>query len=270
MNEQFSFAELFGAKGVRMAAVAALSMLALFLLVLTLNSGFSLARLGIPYANTITVEATGKAEAVPNIAAISFSVTESGDTVEAAQTKATAKTNAALALLKEQGIEDKDVKTTGYNVYPKYDYPQPCYGEVCPMYPSREPKIIGYEVSQSIEVKVRDTKKTGAVLQGLGTLNVQNIYGPNFMVDDDTSVRDDARAKAIKNAKEKAQALAKDLGVNLGRVVSFSENSGGYPYPMYDKAMGMGGAMESGAPAPELPTGENETTVSVMITYEIW
>lgn len=270
MNERFSFEELFSTKGVRMGLVAVLSILALFLLVLTINAGFNLTRFGAPYANTITVEATGDATAVPDVAIISFSVVENADTVEDAQTAATEKMNSALAYLKGQSIEEKDIKTTGYNVYPKYEYPQPCYGTVCPMM-EREPRIIGYEVSQSVEVKVRDTAKTGTVLQGIGSLEVQNISGPNFSVDDADSVKEEARMEAIKNAREKARALARELGVNLGKVVSFSENTGYYPYPMYDKAMGMGGAeMAASAPAPELPVGENETTISVMITYEIW
>lgn len=269
MEDRFSFDELFSGKGARIALVAALSMLALFLLVLTVNAAFNLSRFGMPYANTITVEAVGEATVVANIATISFSVTEKATTVEDAQTAATEKTNAALAFLRDSGIEEKDIKTTGYSVNPTYSYQQPCYSGVCPEY--REPEITGYEVSQSIEVKVRDTKKTGEVLQGLGNLSVQNIYGPNFTVDDDDAVRESAREEAIKKAKEKARALAKDLGVNLGRVVSFSENSGYYPYPMYDMAYGKGGMMESAAaPAPDLPVGENETNVSVMITYEIW
>jgi uncharacterized protein YggE len=251
-----------------MALVSALSMLALFLLVLTINATFNLSRFGMPYANTITVEAVGEATAVPNIASISFSIQEKADTVEAAQTAATEKTNAALAFLKDSGIEEKDIKTVAYNVTPTYKYQQPCYSGVCPDY--REPEITGYEVWQTVEVKVRDTKKTGEVLQGLGNLSVGNIYGPNFTVDDDEAVKASAREDAIKKAKEKARLLAKDLGVNLGRVVSFYENSG--YYPMYDSmAYGKGGdMMEVAAPAPELPVGETETTVSISITYEIW
>lgn len=269
MEDRFSFEDLFGGKAARMALVGALSMLALFLLVLTINSAFNLFRFGMPYANSITVEATGEASAVPNIASISFSVQEKADTVDVAQTAATEKTNAALAFLKDSGIEEKDIKTTGYSVNPMYSYQQPCYSGVCPEY--REPEIIGYEVSQTVEVKVRDTKKTGEVLQGLGNLSVGNIYGPNFTVDDDDAVRQSAREDAIKKAKEKAHALAKELGVNLGRVVSFYENTG--YYPMYDSmAYGKGGDMMevASAPAPELPVGENETSVSVSITYEIW
>ena len=139
----------------------------------------------------------------------------------------------------------------------------------CPPVTS-SPKIIGYEVSQSIQVKVRDTAKAGQVLEGLGSLGVQNISGPNFTVDDEDAVRAAAREEAIKEAREKAKVLAKQLGVSLGKVTSFYENEGGYPMYGYGKG---GAAMESdirvSAVAPTLPMGENETNVSVTVTYEI-
>lgn len=267
MNESFGETFMKATKSVRMAATAALGILALFLLALTINAFGNLGRSENPYMNTITVEGTGKAATIPNIATIDFSVTEKGTTVAEAQTKATEKTNAALAAVDKLGVEKKDVKTVAYNVSPEYEYPQPCYGGVCPA--SQNPKIIGYQVAQTVEVKVRDTAKAGDVLQALGTLNVQNISGPNFTVDEDDAIRNDARKEAIDNAKAKAKALAAQLGVSLGKVVTFYENTGGYP--MYD-TYAKGGMManEMAAPsAPSLPSGEHETSVTVMITYEI-
>ena len=268
MNESFADVFIKATKPVRLAATAALGVLALFLLALTINAFGNIGRSENPYMNTITVEGTGKAASIPNIATIDFSVTEKAATVAQAQKMATEKTDAALKALDEQGVAKKDVKTIAYNVSPEYEYPQPCYGGICPA--TQNPKIIGYQVSQTVEVKVRDTAKAGDVLQALGTLNVQNISGPNFMVDEDDAIRNDARKEAIDNAKAKAHALASQLGVRLGKVISFSENQG--YYPMFNKAYGMGGAtmdMALEAPAPQLPTGENETSVTVMITYEI-
>ncbi len=267
MNESWQETIVRISKPVRYAAAVALILLALFLLVKTLDLvAYGIGRSDMYPTNTITVEGTGEATAIPNIATITFSVTESGTTVGEAQTKATTKMDSALAFVKKSGVEEKDIKTTSYNVYPKYDNQAPCYGGVCPAY---NPRIIGYEVTQSIEVKVRDTAKAGDVLQGLGSTGVQNIYGPNFTLDDEDSVKSEAREKAIKEAREKAQVLAKQLGVSLGKVVSFYENSGGYP--MYEKGMGgaMDAAMTNEAPAPSLPVGENESSVSVSITYEI-
>lgn len=267
MNDSFAETFVKATKPVRYTAAAALGVLALFLLALTINAFGNIGRSENPYMNTITVDGTGKAAAIPNIATIDFSVTETSATVGDAQTKATEKTNAALAAVDKLGVDKKDVKTIAYNVYPQYESQQPCYGGICP---TTNPKITGYQVSQTVEVKVRDTAKAGDVLQALGTLNVQNISGPNFTVDEDDAVKSAARKEAIDNAKAKAKALADELGVHLGKVVSFNENTGGYPYPMYN--YGKGGVamdMAQSAPAPSLPTGENETSVTVTITYEI-
>lgn len=251
-------------KPVRYAAAAALSVLALFLLVLTLNALGNIGRSDNPYMNTITVEGRGTGTAIPDIATVSFSVTERGATVAEAQDKATAKTDAALAAVSGLAIDEKDVKTLSYNVYPQYES-IPCYNGICP---TGSPRIIGYEVSQTVEVKIRETGKAGDVLQALGSLNVQNISGPNFTVDEEDGLRGVAREAAIENAKAKAEALADQLGVRLGKVVSFYENTG--PYPMYGYGGGMdAGIMEKAQSAPSLPAGEQETEVSVSITYEI-
>jgi uncharacterized protein YggE len=253
-------------KPVRVAATAALIFLALFLAAKAFDAFGNLGRSSIYPSSTITVQGTGEATAIPDVARISFSVTEDAGTVAAAQEAATAKTDAALAALKDLDIEEADVKTLSYNVYPQYEY-QNCYNAYCPPTTS-SPKIIGYEVSQTIEVTVRDTAKAGDVLQALGTTEVQNISGPNFTVDGADSVKAEAREIAIAEAKEKAKMLAKELGVSLGKVVSFYEDQ---PYPMYDYGYGGDMRMESAAAqsAPTLPVGEQETSVTVSITYEI-
>jgi uncharacterized protein YggE len=95
------------------------------------------------------------------------------------------------------------------------------------------------------------------------------MSGPNFTIDKEDVLKEQARKMAIDEAKEKAEKLSKDLGVKLVRIVSFSENNGGYGMPMYyDKEMS---AVSSAgrAPAPELPTGENKIISNVTITYEI-
>src|SRR5581483_3202372 len=102
-------------------------------------------------------------------------------------------------------------------------------------------------------------------LQKLGTLGVQNINGPDFQVDDPTAVQDEARGKAIDDARTKAETLAKQLHVRLGKVVSYNENGGYFPQPVYAAA---GKAMDAATP-PSLPTGTNETDVTVSVTYEI-
>ena len=106
------------------------------------------------------------------------------------------------------------------------------------------------------------------MLGGLGKLGVQNVNGPAFALDDSTAGYAAARADAINKAKAQAELLADQLDVRLGKIVNFSESSGGYPYPMY--GYGMGGDMAiAKAETPNVPTGENTYNASVSITYEI-
>lgn len=114
---------------------------------------------------------------------------------------------------------------------------------------------------------MRDLTKVGELLSGLGKLSVQNVSGPAFALDDANAGYDAARADAISNAKTQASLLAKQLGVRLGKIVNFSESSGGNAYPMM---YGLGGGIsEAKAVMPEVPVGENTYNASVSITYEI-
>ncbi|KND50720.1 MAG: hypothetical protein AB198_01300 [Parcubacteria bacterium C7867-003] len=250
-------------------------LLAVFLGVQVLTSLKNLSYIGkgVYPSNVIAVNGTGEVLAVPDIASFSFSVVEEGKTVKQAQDKATQKINSILEAVKGMGIEDKDIKTTGYNSYPKYDYQQ----TVCTMqYPSYCPPgkqvLTGYEVSQSITVKVRNTEKAGDVLTKVGELGAGNISGLDFVVDDLEAVKAEAREKAVADAKAKAKVLAKTLGVRLDTVVNFYESGDFQPpvmYAMDSKVMGMGAANEASRVAPSIPTGENKIVSNVTITYEV-
>lgn len=218
-----------------------------------------------PPSNVITVNGEGKVSSVPDIATVTFTVSEDADTATHAQDGATKKVNVSLAVLKDLKIAEKDIKTSSYNVSPRYSYQSPCYNYPCPY--NGEQKIIGFTASQTVEVKIRDIDVTGKVLTSLGDAGVTNLYGPNFTVENPDALKAEARKEAIVKARAQAEQLAKDLGVRLVRVVNFNE--GGY-YPMYAKAdmgLGMGGAPE--AANPSIPAGENEIVVNVSVTYEI-
>ncbi|MEK7612977.1 MAG: SIMPL domain-containing protein [Patescibacteria group bacterium] len=229
---------------------------------------------GIPPANTISVSGYGEAVAVPDIATFSFSVVATKATVAAAQEEATTKANAVTKYLKDAGIAEKDIQTSNYSVYPQYDYQtQVCQSNgYCP--PGRQ-VLRGYEVRQTTTVKVRltaqagDTAKAGDILSGIGSLGATEVSGLNFTFDNPQAVQDEARNKAIEDAKKKADVLAEQLGVRLVRVVSFNEN-GNYPTPIYGLGMGMGGdAAQTKAAAPEISVGENKVVSNVSIIYEI-
>lgn len=257
----------------RIAVTVALSLLALFLLAASAVQFKSIRFIGsgVTASNTIYVSGEGEVFAVPDTATFSVTVQEEAKDVAAAQKVATQKGNDIIAYLKKQGIEEKDIKTTDYSVYPQYDYLQAaeCRGGYCP--PGKQ-ELRGFQVSQTLSVKVRDTQKAGDILSGVGSLGANNVSGLSFAIDDQKALEAEARGKAIDDARKKAEALASQLGVQLVRVVGFNEDGGNRPYyakavMAMDSAMGMGGAEM--APAPELPVGENKITSYVNVTYEI-
>lgn len=255
----------------RTAGVAALGMLALFLLagtIYTLKS-FRFIGSGVNATNTISVSGSGEVFAVPDLATFSVSVRERADEVADAQETATEKANAIIDYLKGAGVEEKDIKTADYSVYPRYTWVQSVCREGGPCSPG-EQRLDGYEVSQTITVKVRDTDKAGELLSGVGSRGASEVSGLSFMVDDEDELRADAREMAIEEARVKAEELADQLGVKIVRVVGFYEDSYGYPMPYAARGgMTMDAAMETKAVAPSLPAGENKITSNVNVTYEI-
>ena len=178
--------------------------------------------------------------------------------------------NTILAYLEGEGVEDKDIKTQYYNLNPKYRYEE----RVCSSnsyWPPGEPVIDGYEVSQTVTVKVRDLDTAGDLISGAGERGATNISSLQFTIDDETVLKAEARKKAIADAKEKASELAEDLGVHITRMVGFYENEDGQ-YPMYNAGYGGDMAMNESfdmKSAPAMPRGENSITSNVTITYEV-
>ena len=231
---------------------------------------------------TISFSGHGEVTAVPDIANIYFTITKDGATVKEAQAGVAEIEKKALDLLKAKGIADKDIKTANASFYPKYEYrkaicpPIPIgagadgitTNQISPYYcPSGKQTLVGYTASESITVKIRNTDSVGDIMQGIGATGVSNLSGPNFAIDKEDSLKAQARKIAIDDAKQKAEVLAKDLGVRLGKIAGFSE-SGNYPI-MYSTfaTMGLEEAQKS-APA-VIPKGENTISSDVTISYEI-
>lgn len=209
--------------------------------------------------NTISISGEGSVFAKPDIGQVNLTVIREGKTVAEAQKAATEGANAVVGYLKSAGIEEKDIKTISYNLNPRYDYTQNG-GRV----------DRGYEVVQTFDVKIRNLDKAGDILAGAAEKGANQVSGLNFTIDNPDTLNAQAREDAIRDAKEKAEKLADQLGVRLGRIVSFSESSGGYPpVPMYYKGMGGAVAQDSASVAPATPTGENEIVSNVTIIYEI-
>lgn len=212
---------------------------------------------------SITVYGDGEVSAVPDIATVTYTIRESATTVAEAQKAVEAKNKAGIDALARLGVEEKDRKTLYYNVNPKYEYYST--GGF-----ATNSKIVGYEVSQSVEAKIRKVDAAGDVIGALGAANITEISGPTFAVDKPEELQEKAKEEAIAEAKDKARATAKALGMDLGDVIQFSEDNGSV-YPYYAKTMSADGRGGAGALGPEvtLPTGENTIKSHVTITYQL-
>jgi uncharacterized protein YggE len=219
---------------------------------------------------TISVNGTGEVLAKPDIGQFSFSVQADGVTATEAQDKSATAINTIMNYLKEAGVAEEDIKTDNYALNPKYRYDE----RLCPFNvycPPSEPVIDGYQVSQTVSVKVRNLESAGTLITGAGERGATNISGLNFTIDDETALKAEAREKAIADAREKAEQLAADLGMRVNRITSFYEQDGGfYPVPMYAKGGDMAVAESMNAPAvPALPTGQNTIMSTVTLTFEL-
>ncbi|MDD5152601.1 MAG: SIMPL domain-containing protein [Candidatus Pacebacteria bacterium] len=254
-----------------LTVLAVVGAVLLFAMTITEIKGYRFIGGGVSASNTISVSGDGEVYAAPDIATVSFTVTEESKKVADAQDKVTTKVKTALTAIRSLGVADKDIKTENYSSYPKYEYRQGgtvvCMSLDCPS-PVSKQVLVGYEVSQYVSITVRDLDSVNSVVDALGTAGVTNMQGPDFAIDKQDAFKADARKQAIDKAKEKAKVLARDLGVSLVRIVSFSEG-GDYPV-YYDRAMMSSGKGVSAPQAlPELPQGQEKITSQVTITYEI-
>lgn len=212
---------------------------------------------------SITVTGDGETTALPDIATITATVRESAKTVPEAQKLVEAKIQEGLKSAEALGVDKKDTKTLSYTVNPKYEQQQTgyCTGYVCP--PTKT-VTAGYEVAETVQIKVRKIDSAGDVVGALGKANITEISGPDFTVDDMDKAKADAKADAITKAQAKAKETARALHVHLGNITQFSEDNGGY-YPMYS-AMS---SMKASADTVTLPQGESVIKSRVTITYSL-
>jgi hypothetical protein len=215
--------------------------------------------------NTITVSDTGEIYVKPDLALTTFSVISEAKTVAEAMSENTEKMNAVIDFIKDQGVEDKDLKTTSFNVYPRYEWREK---EGCiPPCPLGERVLVGYEVRQSLQVKIRDLEKIGVIIEGVTEVGANRVGDLQFTIDKQDELKKQAREQAIEKAKTKARELASQLGVNLVRITNFSESSVFPRFYGLEKAVGVGGGEE--VTMPQIEIGENKIEVTVTITYGI-
>ena len=204
-----------------------------------------------PAVHTITVSATGSVTLVPDVARVGVGVTVTKPTVKAARNAAGTAMNQIIASLKSLGIDEKDIKTTSIDLGPQYSNGSPT-------------KIVGYRMSQQLQITVRDLDKAGDVIDAATAAGATDVGGLWFEVADPAKAMDDARADAIAKARTSAQAMATAAGVGLQGVISISEASISYPGPYY----AAGGAVQDSAATPVQP-GTQDVQANVTVVFEI-
>jgi len=214
--------------------------------------------------NTISVIGNGEIYVKPDLASTSFSVITESKTVGVASKNNVEKMNTIIANMKALGVEEKDLKTISFNIYPLYEWQTDLSSSVWPRPENRV--LVGYEVRQSLQVKIRDLTKVGEIIQVATDAGSNQINNLQFTIDDEEGVKKQARELAIEDAKTKAKDLSSQLGVRLVKIVNFSESSAS---PRY---YGLGEALYESTekvPIPQIETGENKIDVTVYITYQI-
>lgn len=233
------------------AGFAALVFLSLFLAVVTQQTLETATT-----TNTVSFSGQGKVLATPDVAVLDLSILTEATTSKAAQDENSRKSQALTDFLERENVDEKDIKTTGYNIYPQYTYPL-----------SGRPVITGYQVNQSVQVKVRDLKNVDTILDGVVSAGVNQVNNLQLTIDDPDKLMDEARQAAIDDAKAKASRLKSQLSIRLGRIINFSESGDSYIPPFYLKESR--GIPVGGGDGPSVPTGENEIVINVSITYQI-
>ncbi|MEQ1641693.1 MAG: SIMPL domain-containing protein, partial [Novosphingobium sp.] len=181
----------------------------------------------------LTITAEGKSVRTPDLAVFTAGVVSEGKTAGEALTANAAAMTKVIATLKKAGIADKDIQTSQINLNPVYG--QPVIGPSGQMV--QEPRIVGYQASNTVTIRSRDIKGFGKVLDALVASGSNQINGPAFQMSDPRAAMDEARGDAMKQARTRAELYAKASGLRVVRIVSISEG-GGYspPQPVYAMA----------------------------------
>lgn len=200
----------------------------------------------------IQVTGSGSAFGEPDVAVLSLGVSTERDSVEKARAEAADAMQKVLDSLKNNGVSEKDIQTQHFSIQPQYDYID------------GQRILRGYRVTNMVSAKIRNLEQVGEVIDdaaaGGDIVQVQSIQ---FTIDDPTALQAQARVEAMKDAKAKAETLAKESGVTLGKPTFISEATGSYAptYRFDEKASAEG--------ITPIETGELEIAVTVTVIYEI-
>lgn len=205
------------------------------------------------------VSGEGKVSVVPDVAKITFGIQENGQSLKQVQSEVNTKSKSLTNAVKKLGIAESDIKTTSYNIYPQYDYTNP------------NQKIVGYQVSTNYQVTVKDFDKVNDLIMLATGAGANIVGGVSFELNDSTKLEktNEARVKAVADAKTKAEGLAHATGISLVKIINISENQNQNirPFAFAEKAV----SLDAGTPVstPDIQPGQTEIQVNISLSYEI-
>jgi len=187
----------------------------------------------------------------PDLAIISAGIDASASTASAAQQGLAAKAAKLIARIKQLGVPDKDLSTSGYWVGPTYD--------------SNGQSINGYRASEQLSVKWHNVDTVGATLDTIVQQGGATNLSVSFGLNNPKAAQAEARALAIADARSKAQAMASAAGVQLGGVIRVTDTASSYRAP---SPYAYGGAAVDKS-VTQVPLGELDVQVTVEVDYAI-
>lgn len=215
---------------------------------------FSVNSVSTTKSTTFDVTGEGKATIKPDSSNVSAGVSATGSTTKEVQDKINQVIGKVSDAIKALGVDSKDIQTSNYNINPTYDYRE------------STPKITGYSANTNLIIKVRNIDNAGKVIDAATANGATNVSNLGFDTTDTTSAENEARTKAVAAAKKKAEDASKIAGFSLGKIINYSESSGGAPII---RPLGIGGANLAASPQTRLEQGSNEIVIDVILSYEI-
>ena len=210
-----------------------------------------------PVPPAISVSGEASVSVAPDLAQVEGGVTSEAKTAREASDANNAAMGKVLLALKGAGIEEKDYQTSRLSLQPQYA--QATQGR------TGVPQIAGYRASNRVTIKVRDVTKVANVIDTLVGAGANEVGGINFIVTQISKALDEARAKAVADARRKAEIYAKAAGVTLGEPLSITEE-GAAPPAVFRSKMAVGAA--GNAPTPVAP-GEELLSITVNVSWAI-
>jgi uncharacterized protein len=204
----------------------------------------------------ISVGGEGKVSGAPDIAVLTLGVSALAPSVKDARDQAASAMNGIVDSIKGNGVDAKDIQTTQLSIQPEYNYRD------------NNQELSGYRVTNTVTAKLRNIDNTNKVIDDAVAAggDLTQIQGISFTIDDPAKLRDEARQKAVADAKAKAQRLAELSGVGLGKVMSISETFTAPPVTLArDTLM----APATGPGPTTIETGEMDVVVTVQVLYAI-